>query len=65
MQELVEIRRKRMSASEAARRMDVSRQQIYNIENATSGSPSLTTIERYAKAVGARLLVKRLASLPR
>lgn len=37
--------------------MDVSRQQIYNIENATQGYPSILTVERYAKAVGARLKI--------
>lgn len=46
-----------MTASEAARRMHVSRQQVYNIENATQGAPSIITVERYAKAVGARLTV--------
>jgi DNA-binding phage protein len=54
-----------MTAAEAARRMGVSRQQIYNVENSTQGCPSLDTVQRYAKAVGARLLVKRLPSLPR
>lgn len=54
-----------MTASEAARRMGVSRQQVYNVENATQGCPTLETVERYAKAVGARIVVKRLPSLPR
>jgi transcriptional regulator with XRE-family HTH domain len=46
-----------MTASEAARRMGVSRQQVYNVENATQGVPSILTVERYAKAIGARLKV--------
>jgi transcriptional regulator with XRE-family HTH domain len=65
MKELVSIRSDRMTASEAARRMGVSRQQIYNLENATQGVPSVVSVERYAKAVGARIVVMRLASLPR
>lgn len=65
MRELVQIRSDRMTASEAARRMGVSRQQIYNLENGTQGAPSVTSIERYAHAVGARILVKALHTLPR
>lgn len=37
--------------------MGVSRQQIYNIENATQGCPTLDTVSRYARAIGARLKV--------
>jgi DNA-binding phage protein len=54
-----------MTASEAARRMDVSRQQVYNIEHSTQGSPTIHTVERYAHAVGARVRVQRLSALPR
>lgn len=54
-----------MAAAEAARRMGVSRQQIYNLENMRQGSPSLASVERYAWAVGAKVVVKRLRSLPR
>jgi transcriptional regulator with XRE-family HTH domain len=54
-----------MTAVKAATRMGVSRQQIWNIENAIQGPPSITTLERYAKAVGAKVHVKRLPSLPR
>jgi DNA-binding phage protein len=57
VQQLVRIRRKRMTASETARKMGVSRQQIYNIENATQGCPTLDTVARYARAIGARLKV--------
>lgn len=64
MDALIEIRKQRMSAAEAARRMGVSRQQIYNIENLTQGCPSLTTVEKYAKAIGAELRVKRIALIP-
>jgi hypothetical protein len=41
--------------------MGVSRQQIYNLENLTQGCPSLSTVERYAKAVGASIAVRRTA----
>lgn len=37
--------------------MGVSRQQVYNVENSTQGVPSIDTVERYAKAIGARLKV--------
>ena len=47
-----------MSASEAARKMNVSRQQLWNIESGYQGHPSILTVEKYAKAIGARLLVK-------
>lgn len=57
MLKLVRIRRDKMTASEAARRMDVSRQQVYNLENATQGCPTLLTVEKYAKAIGAKLVV--------
>jgi transcriptional regulator with XRE-family HTH domain len=46
-----------MSAAEAARRMGCSRQQIFNIESGYQGPPSLVTVERYAKAIGAKLVV--------
>jgi transcriptional regulator with XRE-family HTH domain len=65
MQDLVYIRKGRMTAVEAAKRMDVTRQQIWNVENSTQGAPSIVTVERYARAVGARLKVQRLPSLPR
>jgi transcriptional regulator with XRE-family HTH domain len=57
MKKLVRIRRRSMTASEAARRMAVSRQQIYNIESGYQGYPSILTVERYAKAIGAKIVV--------
>lgn len=57
MKSLVRFRRKKMTASEAARRMKVSRQQIYNIESGYQGDPSILTVERYAKAIGAKVKV--------
>lgn len=57
MRRLVRLRRKKMTASEAARRMGVSRQQVYNIESEYQGAPSILTVERYAKAIGARVVV--------
>lgn len=62
MQKLVRLRRKKMTASEAARRMGVSRQQVYNIESEYQGAPSILTVERYAKAIGAKIVVLDRAS---
>lgn len=57
MKALIRVRRKRMTASEAARKMKVSRQQVHNIESGNCGDPSILTIERYAKAIGAKVVV--------
>lgn len=62
MKKLVRLRRKKMTASEAARKMGVSRQQVYNIESGYQGHPSILTVERYAKAIGAKLVVLDRAS---
>lgn len=58
MKRLVCLRRRRMTASELARKMGVSRQQICNIEKGYQGDPSLRTVVSYAKAVGARLVIQ-------
>lgn len=50
-------RRRRLTASEVARRMGVTRQQIYNVERMRQGYPSILTVERYARAVGARIKI--------
>lgn len=56
---LIQLRRKRdITQSEVARKMGVSRQQVYNIESGRQGDPSARTLERYAKAIGARLVVE-------
>lgn len=57
MKTLVRLRRKRMTASDAARKMKVTRQQIYNIESGYQGDPSILTVERYAKAIGVKVVV--------
>ena len=57
MKKLVQLRRKKMTASEAARKMGVSRQMVYNVEVCYQGDPSTRTMERYAKAIGAKILV--------
>jgi transcriptional regulator with XRE-family HTH domain len=57
MMKLVRLRRRKMTASEAARKMGVTRQQVYNIESGYQGDPSILTVERYAKAIGAKLAV--------
>lgn len=46
-----------MTASDLARKMGVSRQQIYNIESGRQGHPSAKTLEKYAKAIGAKIVV--------
>lgn len=56
---LIRLRRKnQMTQSDVARKMKVSRQQVYNIESGRQGDPSARTLERYAKAIGARLIVQ-------
>ena len=58
LRQLVRLRRKKkLAMSEIARKMGVSRQQVYNIETGRQGHPSILTVERYARAVGARLMV--------
>lgn len=57
MKTLIRLRRKRMTASDAARKMKVTRQQIYNIESGYQGDPSILTVERYAKAIGVKVIV--------
>jgi transcriptional regulator with XRE-family HTH domain len=57
LKDLIRLRRKRMSQAEVARKMGVSRQQVYNIESGRQGDPSARTLERYARAIGAKLLV--------
>lgn len=57
MKRLVSLRRKKMTASDLARKMKVTRQQICNIEKGYQGDPSLRTVVLYAKAIGARLVV--------
>lgn len=59
VQDLVRLRRKaQLTSSEVARRMGISRQQVYGIETGRGGDPSSRTMERYAKAIGARILVR-------
>lgn len=58
LKQLIRLRRKRnLGQSEVARRMGVTRQQVYNIETGRQGHPSILTVERYARAVGARVLI--------
>lgn len=59
VQDLVRLRRKAgLTSSEVARRMGISRQQVYGIETGRGGDPSSRTMERYAKAIGVRILVR-------
>lgn len=56
--DLLKLRRSQgISPSEIARRMGMSRQQVYGMESGQSGDPSARTLERYAKAIGVRIVV--------
>lgn len=58
LEQLVRFRVKRkLRQSEVARRMGAARQQVYNLETGRQGAPSIVTIERYAKAVGAKIVI--------
>lgn len=58
LQQLIRLRRrKNLRQSDVARQMGVTRQQIYNIETGRQGHPSILTVERYARAVKAKLVV--------
>ncbi len=58
LRDLVRYRRKKdLRPSEIARRMGISRQQVYGIETGRGGDPSARTLERYAKAIGVRIIV--------
>lgn len=61
LRDLVRFRRKSgIQAVEVARKMGVSRQQVYNIESGRDGDPSILTLLRYAHAVGMDIvLVKK------
>lgn len=58
---LVEARKNAgLSQSEVARRMDVPQSAVVRLESGAH-SPTLTTLSRYAAAVGVRMEVRRLA----
>ena len=58
LRQLVRLRhRRKMGQSDVARKMGVTRQQIYNIETGRQGYANIRTVERYAKAVGAKVVV--------
>ena len=50
-------RRSGLTASEVARRMGTTRQQVYEMETRRGGDPTARTIERYAKAIGVKIVV--------
>lgn len=57
--DLVRLRQKaNLTSSEVARRMGISRQQVYGMETGRGGDPSSRTVERYAKAIGAKILLR-------
>jgi transcriptional regulator with XRE-family HTH domain len=58
LKSLVRLRRKKdLRPSEVARRMGITRQQVYGLETGRNGDPSARTLERYAKAIGAKIVV--------
>ena len=61
LDQLIRIRRrKKLRQAEVARRMGVTRQQVFNLETGRQGHPSIHTLERYARAVEARIHVVSL-----
>lgn len=59
LQELVNIRRDHFSQVEIAEKLEMSRQQLSNIENGRQGNPSILLVERYAAALGFRLVIQQ------
>jgi transcriptional regulator with XRE-family HTH domain len=49
---------KGFTQASVARKMKVTRQQVSNIERPGYGDPSIRTIERYAKAMGLKIVVE-------
>ena len=61
LRELVEARKKAgLSQSEVARRMDVPQSAIVRLESGAH-SPTLTTLSRFATAIGVKIEVRRIA----
>lgn len=58
LKDLISLRKKKnLKAVQVARKMGVSRQQVYNIESGFQGDPGARTLERYAKAIEAKIVV--------
>jgi ribosome-binding protein aMBF1 (putative translation factor) len=61
LRQLVEARKKAgLTQSEVARRMDVPQSAVVRLESGTH-SPTLSTLSRYAAAIGVKLEAKRIA----
>ena len=61
LKQLVDARKKAgLSQAEVARRMDVPQSAVVRLESGTH-SPTLTTLSRYATAIGVKLEVRRIA----
>ena len=61
LRELVEARRKaNLNQTEVARRMNVPQSAVVRLESGTH-SPTLSTLSRYAAAIGVKLEVRRIA----
>jgi transcriptional regulator with XRE-family HTH domain len=66
VKQLLRIRRKmNLRPCDVARRMGVSRQRVYNIETGRIAEPKLSTLEKYARAVGATIEVSLRAKKSR
>ena len=59
IEQLVALRRKKMTQAELARKIGVSTQCVSNFERGCSGSPTLATVVRYAEILGVELSIKR------
>jgi ribosome-binding protein aMBF1 (putative translation factor) len=61
LKQLVEARKKAaLTQAEVARRMNVPQSAVVRLESGTH-SPTLTTLSRYAAAIGVKLEVRRIA----
>jgi len=61
LRSLIEARKKaKLSQAEVARRMQVPQPAVVRLESGTH-SPTLTTLSRYAAAIGVKLEVRRIA----
>lgn len=61
LRSLIEARKKaKLSQAEVARRMQVPQPAVVRLESGTH-SPTLTTLARYAAAIGVKLEVRRIA----
>lgn len=59
LKNLIKLRtNSKLTQAHVARKMKVSRQQVNNIESGRQGHPSILTLEKYARAIKARIKVE-------